>query len=94
MKENYLISVCGRQVVDDQAGEVEVTALGSYLERNGKRYISYKEYDEDTNESQTSILKIEGDRCVTLIRGGAEGTRLILEKENGTFASMPLTMAR
>lgn len=80
MKENYLISVCGRQVVDDQAGEVEVTALGSYLERNGKRYISYKEYDEDTNESQTSILKIEGDRCVTLIRGGAEGTRLILEK--------------
>lgn len=80
MEENYLISVCGRQVIDDQSGEVEVTALGTYLERNGNRYISYKEYDEDTNESQTSILKIEGSRCVTLMRGGAEGTRLILEK--------------
>ncbi len=79
MKENYLISVCGRQAVNDETGEVEVTALGSYMQRNGKRYISYKEYDEDTNKSQTSILKIEGDRCVTLIRGGVDGTRLILE---------------
>ncbi|WOC32000.1 MULTISPECIES: DUF1934 domain-containing protein [Caproicibacterium] len=80
MEKNYLISVCGRQVIDDEAGEVEVTAFGTYLERNGKRYISYEGYDEETNQSQTSILKIEGDRCVTLMRGGADGTRLILEK--------------
>ncbi|MDD3228393.1 MAG: DUF1934 domain-containing protein [Oscillospiraceae bacterium] len=79
MEENYLISVCGRQAVDDQTGEVEVTAWGSYVKRNGKRYISYKEYDEDTNQSQTSILKIEGNHCVTLMRGGIDGTRLILE---------------
>lgn len=85
MKENYLISVLGRQVVDDETGEVEVTAFGSYTKRSGTRYISYREYDEDTSKARTSMLKIEGSHCVTLTRGGSGGTRLILEKGKRHF---------
>jgi len=80
MLENYLISIKGRQKVDDQTGEVELTTLGSYVKKGDCRYIVYKEYDtENNNVAQTSVLKVDGDSKVTLMRGGAASTRLILE---------------
>ncbi len=80
MQENYLISIVGKQRVDGETGEINLTTLGSYVRKGANRYILYKEYDEDARRSQTSILKIEGDRRVILMRGGADHTRLILEK--------------
>lgn len=77
MEEKYLISVRGRQLVDDEAGEVELTTRGSYVKRGDKRFIHYKEYDGDTGEASPATLKLEGS-CLTLLRPG--GTRLILEK--------------
>lgn len=80
MQENYLISIRGRQKVDDEVGEIELTTLGSYVKRGSSRYIVYKEYtSEEQNRSRTSILKVDGDSRVTLMRAGADSTRLILE---------------
>ncbi len=80
MQENYLISIRGKQKVDDETGEVELTTLGSYVRRGDSRYIVYKEYtSEDSNQTRTSILKIDGSSKVTLMRGGEDRTRLILE---------------
>ena len=42
MEENYLISILGRQTVNGEQDEVEVTTLGRYTEKNGKKYIVYK----------------------------------------------------
>lgn len=78
MLENYLISIKGRQKLDDETGEVEVTTLGSYVKKGDSRYIVYKEYN-DQNAPQTSVLKVDGESKVTLMRGGAGSTRLILE---------------
>ena len=81
MKENYLISILGRQIVNGEQEEIEVTTFGQYSEKNGKRYIMYREY-EDTQPPQkgrTSTLKIE-DGCVTLLRSGGDETRLVLER--------------
>lgn len=81
MKENYLISILGRQTVEEETGEIELTTLGSYVERNGSRYIVYKEYaPEEGGNARTSILKVESSRKMTLMRGGADSTRLILEE--------------
>ena len=82
MKEDYLISIIGRQKVDGESGEVRLTTRGSYTVKGNSRYIVYQEYDEDSQLSpQTSILKVEDqENRVTLIRGGMDGTRLILEK--------------
>lgn len=33
MQENYLISILGRQQVDGETGEVQVTTLGSYVKK-------------------------------------------------------------
>ncbi|HCW80364.1 MAG TPA: DUF1934 domain-containing protein [Ruminococcaceae bacterium] len=80
MEENYLISIKGRQNVDGQVGKVELTTLGSYVKRGPYRFIVYKEYmSEDDTSQKTSILKIEGNSCLTLIRRGGDNTRLILE---------------
>lgn len=79
MKEDYLISIIGRQKADGETGEVELTTVGSYVRRGDSRYILYKEYTEANGKTGTSILKIEGNSKVTLIRGGEDSTRLILE---------------
>ena len=79
MQENYLISILGRQQVDVETGEVQVTTLGSYVKKGKNRYITYKEYDSEVNgKPVTSVLKVEGNDKVTLMRG-AGSTRLVLE---------------
>jgi uncharacterized beta-barrel protein YwiB (DUF1934 family) len=80
MQENYLISIRGRQKMEDETGEIELTTLGSYVRKGDSQYIVYKEYDtENHNAPQTSVLKVDGSSKVTLMRGGAGSTRLILE---------------
>lgn len=80
MQKNYLISIKGSQEVDGEVGEVELTTFGSYVKRGGSRYIVYKEYaSENVPVPRTSILKIDGSRCLTLMRKDGDSTRLILE---------------
>ena len=79
MQENYLISIKGRQKIDDENGEIELTTLGNYMKKGNSRYIVYKEYtSDDQNRTRTSVLKVDGSK-VTLMRGGEDCTRLILE---------------
>ncbi|HIR48028.1 MAG TPA: DUF1934 domain-containing protein [Candidatus Caccousia avicola] len=80
MEENYLISILGRQVVNGEPEEIEVTTFGQYSEKNGKRYIMYREYEDSvpSSKARTSILKVENGR-VTLLRSGGDETRLVLE---------------
>ena len=41
----------------------------------------YSEYEEDNPSNKlTSVIKVEGDKKVTLIRNGEDRTRLVLEK--------------
>ena len=47
MQENYVISIVGRQKVDGETGEIEVTTLGNYVRKGANRYIVYKEYDAE-----------------------------------------------
>ena len=79
MKENYLISVLGKQQVNGQSDEIEVNTTGTYVRKGDKRYIMYKEYGENSQPTRTNILKIEGNNRLTVMRGGTDGTHLILE---------------
>ena len=45
MEENYLISILGRQTVNGEPEEIEVTTFGQYTVKNGKRFIVYREYE-------------------------------------------------
>ena len=83
MKENYLISIRGRQQYDGESGKIDIDTLGSYVIRGGKKYISYREYDEDDpNRSHLTTLRVDDENHqenVTMIHSGG-ATRLFLQK--------------
>lgn len=80
MQEDYMISIVGKQQIDGETGEIRIDTLGSYVKKGDHWYIAYKEYDEDApNRYQTSILKVEKNDKMTLMRDNS-ATRLILEK--------------
>lgn len=80
MKEDYAITIKGHQVYgDEDQGEICLSTLGTYKEKDGTRFILYKEYDEeDASAFRTAMLKVEPE-VVTMSRSGSS-TRLILEK--------------
>lgn len=80
MQENYEITIIGRQTIEQETGEIQVDTLGDYSERNGIKYISYMEYDNDAPYTgRKKILKIEPAGTVTMLTPGSP-TRLVLEK--------------
>lgn len=85
MQEDYMISIVGKQQIDGETGEIRIDTLGSYVKKGDHWYIAYKEYDEDDpNRYQTSILKVEKNDKMTLMRDNS-ATRLILEKGKRHF---------
>lgn len=81
LKDEYYINIIGRQSYSDdtiESGEVTLKTTGTYTQRDGARFVSYKEYDsENPRVYCTSVLKVEDGR-VTMMRTGTS-TRLILE---------------
>lgn len=81
MKENYLISVTGTQIIDGEKECIKLTTGGEYVTDGTKHYIRYKEYDNDNPDiCFNNTVKIEGDNMVTVIRSGPAQSRLLLEK--------------
>ena len=85
-RENYLISITGKQELDGETGEVNLTTLGSCVHKGDKRFIMYKEYAEGDAAPRTSVLKVEKGGKVTLMHTG-DATRLILERGSAISAS-------
>ncbi|MBQ8056959.1 MAG: DUF1934 domain-containing protein [Ruminococcus sp.] len=76
----YIISVTGIQEVDGEKDKIEVIVTGDYIEKNGHRYIKYKEYDaEDPSIVLDTVVKVEEDK-VSIIRMGDRPSRLILQQ--------------
>lgn len=81
MQENYLISIVGTQEIDGETDRIELTTVGTYVHKGNSRYIVYHEFNEDFPSGKvTSILKVEDEKRVTLIRSGGQRSRLVLEK--------------
>ena len=55
--------------------------MGTYVRKGNSRYIVYHEFNQDLPAGKvTSVLKVEDDKRVTLIRSGGQRSRLVLEK--------------
>ena len=81
MQENYLISIVGTQEIDGEKDQIELTTVGTYVRKGNSRYIVYHEFNQDLPAGKvTSVLKVEDDKRVTLIRSGGQRSRLVLEK--------------
>lgn len=81
MDDKYIISVIGKQSFDEDEDTIELTTSASYAERNGKKYIKYREYDPDNgNVYVSNVIKIESKDKITLVKNGSNRySQLILE---------------
>lgn len=81
MKENFIISVTGTQIIDGEKETIKLKTAGEYTEKDGSLYIRYKEYDNDNPTIYfNNTVKVEGNSIVTVIRSGPANSRLMLEK--------------
>lgn len=81
MNDNYIISVIGTQTVDGEKNTIELTTAASYMEKNGRRLIKYREYDPDNGENYAvNIIKIESKEKIILVKNNHGNIgQLILE---------------
>lgn len=86
MEQKYLISIVNKQKIDNNVEEITLTTEGTYAIKDGKRYIMYREFDQDNNQKgPSSTLKIDdtgADKVVSLIRHDPRSgkTNLVLQE--------------
>lgn len=81
MEENFILSVCGKQLVNGSSDKIELETSASYVQRGSSRYISYREYDSrDPSVHYRTTVKIYENGVVTVMKGGEENHNLTLEK--------------
>lgn len=79
--DKYVISVVGTQSVDGEKDIIELTTTAAYTERNGKKLIRYKEYaDDSSGEYITTLLSIEGNKKVSIVKNLDKRSEMILEE--------------
>lgn len=79
--DKYVISVVGTQSVDGESDTIELTTTAAFTERNGKKLIRYKEYaDDSSGEYITTLLSIENDKKLSIIKNLDKHSELILEE--------------
>ena len=79
MKKEVLISIKGTQLVDGEKDQVELLTTGSYYRRGGHYYIAYDESEVTGFEGSHTVLKVEEDKRVTMLRSGSVQSHLIVE---------------
>lgn len=81
IKEDYIVNITSKHIVEDDEDELNLVTFGTFKEKGNKKYIVYKEYDENfPDKFKICIVKIDNENMVTLIKNDIAQTRLILEK--------------
>ncbi|MEG0571024.1 MAG: DUF1934 domain-containing protein [Oscillospiraceae bacterium] len=80
MKKEVLIKIKGIQVIDGEKSTTELFTLGNMYKKNDSYFLSYKESETTGFEGCNTILKIEGNEKVTLIRNGAMRSHLVAQQ--------------
>ena len=80
METNAVITLVGKQNIDGENDQYELTTMGRYIKKGDKYYISYEGSELTGYENTTTTLKIQ-DGYVSMIRFGKSSTQMIFEKE-------------
>lgn len=80
MKKDAIISIRGRQELDDPETDiVTLVTAGRFYRRNGSYYLTYDETDLTGMTGTKTTLKVS-DRSVTVLRTGLYPSQLIFEE--------------
>lgn len=93
LKKDYYIKIVGKQEVDGESDVIEVETTASYECKDGIKYISYTEYieDEEGQSEKDTLVKIESDTLISIIRTGEFQSQLMLEldRQHQCYYSTP-----
>ncbi|MBE6883382.1 MAG: DUF1934 domain-containing protein [Ruminococcaceae bacterium] len=80
MKKDVMIEITGIQKIDGESDCVELTTKGIFSKTHGNYYIRYEESELTGMENVTTVLKVEGNKRVTMTRSGNLRSQIIVEK--------------
>lgn len=79
MKQDVMIEIKSLIEADGDTDKIEVTTRGHRFIKDGTTYISYKETDENGFDGNSVLIKVEGEKRVTVNRLGSERSQLLIE---------------
>lgn len=81
LKEDYIIRIKSRMIQDGDRDTVELMTRGSFVQRGGSYYITYRETETTGYEGCVTTLKLAADGSrVAMLRFGPANTQLLIEK--------------
>lgn len=81
LKEDYIIRIKSRIIQDGDQDTVELMTRGSFVQRGGSYYITYRETETTGYEGCVTTLKLAADGSrVAMLRFGPANTQLLIEK--------------
>lgn len=90
MTKDVLVSVSGLQSELEEDEALEVVTPAIYHKQNGKHYIKYEEFLEDSNRPTNVLLKLS-EQKMELLKKGEVNVHMLFEegKQNTTIYQMP-----
>ena len=90
MTKDVLVSVSGLQSELEEDEALEVVTPAIYHKQNGKHYIKYEEFLEDSNRPTSVLLKLS-EQKMELLKKGEVNVHMLFEegKQNTTIYQMP-----
>lgn len=81
LKEDYIIRIKSRMIQGGDRDTVELMTRGSFVQRGGSYYITYRETETTGYEGCVTTLKLAADGSrVAMLRFGPANTQLLIEK--------------
>lgn len=81
MKDNYRITVIGKQTVDGENEKIEVITEGNLRIEDGKITVTYPEYSEENPAVHTDTTVTYKDGVLSIDRQGEMSSHLLLEEK-------------
>ena len=78
--QEYLIDIVSSIQNGYDEDKIEVKTIGSFCEDTGCYHIEYDEAGEPGMDGATTVMTIDGDRQITLVRTGELSAKMVLEK--------------
>lgn len=79
MKKDALITLKATSTADGESETTELVTEGYFYQKDGKYFLSYTETEATGFDGDTTTLKVDGQKAVTMLRFGKSRTHLLIE---------------
>lgn len=78
-KKDVILEIKSLIEADGESDRLEITTRGKMLFKNGNYYLTYRETDKTGFDGCSVLIKVEGEKTVTVSRSGDVTSQLTIE---------------